>query len=149
VFWRTFCRSIIGAAEFVTDYPLKEFKVRASASELAELGAIQLIASSVPGYGVALAADVLKESGIVDTVKPDRQIKKLAKLVGISARNDADLLVKINTMCRRAGVSPYQFDKAIWLIYSREFYNHKDIEVLYDISEWEAFLRHRLNRSFK
>jgi hypothetical protein len=140
VYWTGFCKSIIGAAQFVEDWPLERLRHEIGCSELAELGAIQLIAAVVPGYGLALSADVLRSSGLIDSIKPDTHIKKLARLLGLERDKDAKLLLEFNRLCRTDGISCYEFDKMVWFVYSGYFYLHKDVKFRVQASRWEELI---------
>lgn len=152
VLWRTFSRSIIGSAHFLADYKYNDLKRDIDTKNtLAVLGGgVQLIASAVPGYGFALAADVLRKCGMIDSVKPDTHIKKFAKLIGIKYRSDADLLIRMNKFCQDDDVSPYKLDKRVWLVYSSNFYRHLDLrrKIRIDVGSWENLVHMRNRESF-
>lgn len=141
VLWRLFAKSIIGSAQFILRHGLTELKKEIGSSDLAILGAIQLVAAEIPGYGSALAADLLREAGIIDSIKPDTHIKKLAEVLDIKYHKDITLLIVINGACRADAISPYEFDKLVWLIYSDKFYLDEHVRLNLDWRAWQEGVR--------
>jgi hypothetical protein len=145
-YWATFSRSIVDAAAFIeTIDDLRTFVAEIGVNEFSTLGAINLIQANIHGYGQALAADVLKECGFIDSVKPDTHIKKLAELISLNYRNDTDLLIKLNRDCLHSNLSPYEFDKYVWLVFSRGFYEDKGMKVHFNKAEYRSRIAASLN----
>jgi hypothetical protein len=151
-YWAAFCKSVIDAAACVNSIDLDQFKRDCGANQLAMLGAIYFIEASIRGFGPALAADALKDGGVVDTVKPDVHIIKLSKILGWKKAKDMDLLIRMNKFCGESKVSPFAFDRLVWLVLSREkFYKipgepiskeqRKELQRRIVPSEWEKELR--------
>jgi hypothetical protein len=154
-YWAGFCKSIIDAAHCVNSIDLEQFNDIA-AKQFAILGAIYFIEASIRGFGPALAADALKEAGLVNTVKPDVHIIKLAEILGWKWTKDVELLIRMNKFCGESGVSPFEFDKVVWLVLSDEkFYKifgepiseeqRKELRRSIDPREWKKRLRQRMS----
>lgn len=128
--WPQFCRSVLSASRFMTRFPsgpdfiawIEMF--RATPDTAAALPLI--LEKEIFGFGVALACDFLKELGFVEFPKPDVHIRALAEALGISTTDSDYLLMRdimaLKPILAEIGLTPYDFDKLLWLIGSGRFY---------------------------
>lgn len=88
----------------------------------------------IHGFGIALYSDALKETGIIDIVKPDLHIIDFyAKIKGIDTekiKTNQSLMIELSKFfydfSRATNESIYKIDKKIWLSCSRKpFYLHE------------------------
>lgn len=88
----------------------------------------------IHGFGIALYSDALKETGIIDIVKPDVHILDFyAKIKGIDTekiKTNQSLMLELSKFfydfSRATNESIYKIDKKIWITCSRNpFYLHE------------------------
>ncbi|WP_298370433.1 hypothetical protein [Azospirillum sp.] len=125
--WPQFSRGIISSANFFAKYKTsKEFmdwqwNFKGDPYLLVALPLI--LSREIYGLGFALACDFLKEIGRVDFPKPDTHTKFLINNLGISsAQDDYQAVLDICWAARKIDLTPYEFDKILWLIGSGRFY---------------------------
>ena len=128
--WPLYCRSITSAAKFMSRFP-QPVAFHAWAKRFVDhpdmAAALPLVLSQeIKGIGLALACEFLKELGYTEYVKPDVHIRKLAVGLGLSdAASDYWLLrdlMALRDALEAIYVTPYSFDKLLWLIGSGRFY---------------------------
>lgn len=146
--WPQFCRTILSAARFMARHPTADSfrgwvdNFRRTPDTAAALPLI--LSQEIDGFGLALAADFLKELGCSEFPKPDVHIKALAFGLGISdAISDYRMMLDIMQAADAIGMTAYQFDKILWLIGSGRFYRVVVEGYELDIKrQSEAFLAH-------
>jgi hypothetical protein len=126
----------------VIEYKFNQLKQDVQASELAALGGIKFLQSKIHKFGFALSADVLREAGLIDSIKPDTHIRKLAQIVRLHSRGDAALLIDINRLCKADGISPFVLDRLVWMANAREpFFLHRGrIERKINTAQWTLLM---------
>lgn len=144
-YWQGFSESILDSATFLMEYKLDVLKRAIQINELAELGGIQLLASKIRGFGFALSADVLREAGMIDSIKPDTHIKKMAQIIHLPFQTDASLLIDVNRLCKADGISPFKFDRLVWMANAREpfFLNRGEIKGKIDTAQWASLIEQK------
>jgi len=125
--WAGFCKSVISSAEFLKQFKdLNDFRKFADSLYKvmgARMALPLIISAEVSGVGLALACDILKESGYADYVKPDIWIKRFAKAFGITKSNsDYRIAEDLVAYSKSINELPYVVDKAFWLTGSGDFY---------------------------
>ncbi len=128
--WPQYCGTVLSAAAFVSRFETAgEFvewlrKFRRDADLAAALPLV--LEKEIFGFGLALACDFLKELGCSEYLKPDVHIWRLVRGLGLSdAKTDYMLLrdlMALEPALRKIGLTPYAFDKYLWLIGSGRFY---------------------------
>lgn len=125
--WRQFCRTILSAASFLARFPddasfvawVELFSRSRDTAKALPL----VLAQEIDGFGVALAADFLKEMGFAEYVKPDVHINYIARELGLSeCRNDYRIMCDMMDMADLAEMPGYSLDRIFWLIGSGRFY---------------------------
>lgn len=149
--WPLYCRSITSAAKFMSRFP-EPTAFHAWAERFVNYpdlaAALPLVLSQeIKGIGLALACDFLKELGYVEYMKPDVHIRKLAVGLGLSdAASDYSLLrdlMMLREPLMDVDITPYGFDKLLWLIGSGRFYKCVEDGYVLDIGrQTNAFLEH-------
>lgn len=132
--WPQFCKSVLSAARFMSQFERGEEFILWADSFFANpntAAALPLVlAEEIDGFGLALACDFLKELGYIDLPKPDVHIKRLAYELQISSANSDYILMRdlmrLKPVLRRVGLTVYAFDKYLWLIGSGRFYLVRD-----------------------
>ena len=76
------------------------------------------------GMGNAIACNFLKEIGFVNYIKPDTHIKDVFDAFEITYADDNDCLRIGRQLAAQNGVTPYAFDRVIWLCCSGHYYRH-------------------------
>ena len=91
----------------------------------ARAGLPLLLSQEIAGFGFALSCDFLKEMGYVNFPKPDVHLRCIFTALGLCREKASDfqLFRAVVRVAGHAGVSPYNADKAFWLIGSGYFYN--------------------------
>lgn len=126
--WPQYCKTILSAANFIEQF--------SSASdffgwvdffdkdERARAGLPLLLSREIEGFGFALSCDFLKEMGYVNFPKPDVHLRDIFTALSLcpDKSDDYQLFKAVIRLARHAGVSPYNADKAFWLIGSGNFY---------------------------
>ncbi|QQG46547.1 MAG: hypothetical protein HYY55_01735 [Candidatus Niyogibacteria bacterium] len=125
--WIGFCKSVISSAEFLKQFKdLNDFRKFADSLYKvrgARMALPLIISAEVSGIGLALACDILKESGYPDYVKPDIWIKRFAKAFEITKSNsDYRIAEDLVAYSKSINELPYVVDKAFWLTGSGDFY---------------------------
>jgi hypothetical protein len=127
--WPHYCKTVLSAANFIeqfssasdffgwVDFFDKDERARASLP--------MLLSREIEGFGFALSCDFLKEMGYVNFPKPDVHLRDIFTALGLcSAKsNDYQLFKAVIRLAGHAGISPYNADKAFWLIGSGYFYD--------------------------
>lgn len=126
--WPQYCKTILSAANFIEQF--------SSASDFfgwvdffdkddrARAGLPLLLSREIEGFGFALSCDFLKEMGYVNFPKPDVHLRDIFTALSLcpDKSDDYQLFKAVIRLARHAGVSPYNADKAFWLIGSGNFY---------------------------
>lgn len=125
--WPQFSKSVISASLFMARYPTAQSfldwldNFRGSKETAAALPLV--LAEEIHGFGLPLAADFLKELGCDEFPKPDVHVWKLASRLGISnATTNYGMMLDIMRAARQIQMTPYEFDKLLWLTGSGRFY---------------------------
>lgn len=127
-----YARMLICSAYFLSQFPVEnksEFD-KFIKDKLQNDNLISYFAKNFPGFGTALAFDLLKETDVIeglDLVKPDVHIKAFLDALHIGYSDDDTAVTEFIGVVERinsAGVklTNYKFDKMIWLISSGDFY---------------------------
>ena len=129
--WRKWSKSIITAANFMSDFKsIEDFRnfVDLFKYNLPTRMALPLLMQTkISGMGFALACDCLKELGYVDYPKPDVHLIDVFVALDLSGKepiNVFEAIVRMAEDCKEIDgeVTPYKIDKIIWLICSGRFY---------------------------
>lgn len=126
--WGKFCKTIITSASYFEKFNYSDsfFDYAISFQENPKkIDKLPLdIEKNVFGIGYTLACDFLKEVGFTQYGKPDSQLRKILSELGLCPRNAAPIRVqeKIRQIASKSSKTPYQIDKALWLIGSGRFY---------------------------
>lgn len=93
---------------------------------------ISLIERKVKWWGPALVANWLKDIGMTNYSKPDDHIKFIITNLGLSSDNDYDVIEAVYKIAEDyksvdKQASAFKLDRILWLIGSKDFYNHKNI----------------------
>ena len=77
-----------------------------------------MLSHEIDGLGFALSCDLLKELGYANFPKPDVHLRDIFTALGLfeDAGDDYQLFKAIVRVAQHAGVTPYNADKAFWLI---------------------------------
>ncbi|NGM46466.1 hypothetical protein G5B31_13065 [Rhodobacter sp. SGA-6-6] len=125
--WLQFAKSTLSAAAFVESFPEVGDFYR-WAEQLIEdprnSAALPLVISQeVFGLGYTLACDFIKESGFPGYGKPDTHIRNLLFDLELCPRDAPDYVVqrRLIELAKEADVTPYTFDKVLYLIGSGRF----------------------------
>jgi hypothetical protein len=127
--WPHYCQTILSAANFIqqfssasdffgwVDFFDKDARARASLP--------MLLSREIEGFGFALSCDFLKEMGYVNFPKPDVHLRDIFTGLSLCSEEPDDYLLfkAVIRVAGHAGVSPYNADKAFWLIGSGYFYD--------------------------
>lgn len=131
--WPGYCQTILEGAKFLSyfasagDFYRFVDPFARSPDERVNLALPLLIEKSIKGFGFALSCDFFRQLGYSQYAKPDVHINKILKGIGICYPDESDyeVTLALNRIARRAHVSPFAVDKALWLIGSGKFYKHK------------------------
>lgn len=137
--WRQFCRTILSAAGFLARFPddasfaawVGHFRQSRDTAKALPL----VLAQKIDGFGVALAADFLKEMGFSEYVKPDVHINDIAWELGLSrSKTNYRRMCDMMHMADLAEMTGYSLDRIFWLVGSGRFYrtvgrNEKKLEI--------------------
>lgn len=130
--WPQFSKGVISAANFLSLFgEVEDFKIWVDKfyTDPDTRAALPLVLSSeIHGFGYALACDFLKEIGYTEFAKPDVHLKDVLVKFAICPPEAKDYVIhkRIVECAKEVEVTPYEFDKVIWLIGSGKFYNSKD-----------------------
>jgi hypothetical protein len=131
--WPVFARAALSGARFLAQFrDLADFLgwVAIFDDDPRKRAALPLVISrEVDGFGFALACDFLKELGYLNFAKPDVHVKAIVGELGLCSAKADDYavfkaVVRIAENCHR---TPYDVDKALWLVGSGRFYDHRDM----------------------
>jgi hypothetical protein len=131
--WPHYCQTILSAAAFVQQFGTAEdffaWVDFFDHDDRARASLPMLLSHEIEGFGFALSCDFLKELGYVGFPKPDIHLRDIFTALGLCQKGDDDyqLFKAIVRVARNANVTPYNADKAFWLIGSGYFYDHHDI----------------------
>jgi len=120
--WPHYCQTILSAANFVeqfssasdffgwVDFFDRDDRARASLP--------MLLSREIEGFGFALSCDFLKEMGYVNFTKPDVHLHDIFTSLRLCQEkaDDYQLFKAVIRVANHAGVSPYNADKAFWLV---------------------------------
>ncbi len=132
--WPQFAKGIISICRFLGNFEddeafrdwVEEFYSRENTRAALPL----VLSQEIHGYGFALSCDLLKELGYVEYGKPDVHIRDILISLQFCYPSSSDYMVykRMIDLARQANVSPYEFDKFLWLIGSGKFYQDGPIE---------------------
>lgn len=131
--WPHYCQTILSAAQFIeqftsandffkwVDFFEKDDRVRASLPTL--------LSHEIVEFGFALSCDFLKELGYVNFPKPDVHLRDIFTSLELceDKADDYQLFKAIIRVSANANVTPYNADKAFWLVGSGYFYDDHHI----------------------
>jgi hypothetical protein len=131
--WPQYCQTILSAANFLhqfksasdffdwVDFFDKDDRARASLP--------MLLSKEIHGFGFALSCNFLKEMGYINFPKPDVHLRDIFRALKLCPEKSDDytLFKAIIRVAKHAGVSPYEADKAFWLLGSG--YLHHDLHL--------------------
>lgn len=131
--WPHYCQTILSAANFIeqfssasdffgwVDFFDKDERARASLP--------MLLSREIEGFGFALSCDFLKEMGYINFPKPDVHLRDIFTALSLcpNKADDYKLFKAVIRVANHAGVSPYNADKAFWLVGSGNFYNDPNL----------------------
>jgi len=126
--WPQYCHTALSVAKFLSQFDDgKRFTNWLNVfyrDELTLLALPLILAEEIHGIGFALACDFLKELGYIKYGKPDVQVNRIFKSLGLVElpASDYSVLKAINRLAKNAGVTSYDVDKLFWLIGSGDFY---------------------------
>ena len=139
--WEKYAKGLYEGVHFLTDNGNKGFdfvknlidmsgKISAVSDNM--IDDICYISKQIPGMGIALTCDWLKESGCIWLAKPDTHIVEVYKhLTGSSKRiTEKDIIVDMfdySSMIQKTvdeNMTAYKLDKMIWLICTGNFYQY-------------------------
>ena len=139
--WPQFCRTALSGAKLLADMgsaqkfyesfprPRLPLKENDCTGDRKLLESPRLLSKQIPGFGLALACDFLKELGYCELPKPDVFIKKIMLGLGLSeprADDEAVCNAVVRIACHRER-TPYDVDKTFWLVGSGFFYDNPEI----------------------
>ncbi|MFZ4740879.1 MAG: hypothetical protein ACOYLE_06915 [Bacteroidales bacterium] len=130
--WVIFSKTILDGVKFLSKFKdfndFDNFVMFFHNDERARNALPLLLKQEIRGFGLALACDFLKESGYFWYAKPDVWLMKIFKELNLSQSvNDYDVLNAIIRVAEKNNITPYEVDKAFWLIGSGKLY--KDIDL--------------------
>lgn len=126
--WPQYCKTILSAANFIEQFSSASdffgWVDFFNKDERARAGLPLLLSREIEGFGFALSCDFLKEMGYVNFPKPDVHLRDIFTALSLcpDKSDDYQLFKAVIRLARHAGVSPYNADKAFWLIGSGNFY---------------------------
>ena len=126
--WPRYCQTILSAAGFLEQFASADDFFRwidfFDRDDRARASLPMLLSHEIKGFGFALSCDFLKELGYVNFPKPDVHLRDIFAALGLCRDDDDYQLFKaIIRVARHANVTPYNADKAFWLIGSGDFYD--------------------------
>ena len=132
--WPNYCKTIIDSANFLSGFKSAEefyrfFNPFANHHDPRVYLAVPIyLADKIKGIGYALACNFLMALGYQNYGKPDVHIKYILSELGVCDKKDRDydFSLALYRIAKKARVSPFMADKALWLIGSGNFYKHKD-----------------------
>jgi len=132
--WPNYCKTIIDSANFLSGFKSAEefyrfFNPFANHHDPRVYLAVPIyLADKIKGIGYALACNFLMALGYQSYGKPDVHIKYILSELGVCDKKDRDydFSLALYRIAKKARVSPFMADKALWLIGSGNFYKHKD-----------------------
>lgn len=125
--WPQFCRSTLSGARFLNQFSdTKDYYRWADSLILNDhsSAALPLILSAeIHGFGYALACDFIKESGYTGYGKPDVHVKDILMGLNLCDPDISDYFVQktLIQLADECDVTPYAFDKVLYLIGSGRF----------------------------
>jgi hypothetical protein len=145
--WPQFCKSVLSAAEFLSQFSSVEDFVswvnHFDKDDRARPALPMLLANEVHGIGFPLACDFLKELGYLDFCKPDVHLKKILPALHLSkSNNDYAIFKAIVRIARSNDTKPYTVDKIFWLIGSGNFYD-SEIKIGKHGNDFVDFVKNR------
>ncbi len=136
--WPQFAKGIISICRFLDNFEddrafrhwVEQFYSRPNTRAALPL----VLSQEIHGYGFALSCDFLKELGYAEYGKPDVHIRDILISLRFCHPSTSDYMVykRMIDLAGQAGVSPYEFDKFLWLIGSGKFYQDSSIEPNHD-----------------
>lgn len=131
--WPLYCQTIVSAAHFVEQFESPDdffswinfFDCDARARASLPM----LLSHEIKGFGFALSCDFLKGMGYINFPKPDVHLRDIFSALSLcpAKPDDYSLFKSIIRVAAHANVSPYNVDKAFWLIGSGYFHNDPQI----------------------
>ncbi len=131
--WPGFCRTILSAAEFLSQFATSDdfysWVDSFDRDDRTRPALPLLLSCEIYGLGFALACDFLKELGYASYAKPDVHVRDIFQGLGLCSpnANDYQLFKAVVRVANNASVTPYNVDKLFWLIGSGNFYDDPHI----------------------
>lgn len=131
--WPRYCQTILSAAAFVEQFETTQDFYRwvdfFDQDDRARASLPMLLSHEINGFGFALSCDFLKELGYVNFPKPDVHLRDIFTALGLlhDGGEDYQLFKAVIRVARSAKVTPYNVDKAFWLVGSGYFHNDPSI----------------------
>jgi len=131
--WPHYCQTILSAAGFIEQFASAEDFFKwidfFDQDDRARASLPMLLSKEIEGFGFALSCDFLKELGYANFPKPDVHLHDIFTALELceSGSDDYQLFKAIIRVAKHANVSPYNADKAFWLIGSGYFYDDPQI----------------------
>lgn len=131
--WPKYCQTILSAANFLEQFSSPSDFFRwldfFDQDNRARASLPMLLSQEIDGLGFALSCDLLKNMGYVNFPKPDVHLRDIFTVLELCEpkAKDYQLFKAVIRVASHAGVSPYNADKAFWLIGSGNFYADQDI----------------------
>lgn len=121
--WLKYARSIIDAAKYLES--IRNFTYRTYIDEIA-LNPEEAIKNlcKIYGMGPALARNFIKEIGTTNYGKPDVHLYAVFQSFDPSITTPESFDSALINQANKAGVTPYELDRIIWLICSGDYFKH-------------------------
>jgi hypothetical protein len=122
--WSNYARGIVEAARYLNGIdPFNYASYLKKANSNPE--ALVQDLCCIHGMGPALARNFLKEIGVVGLGKPDVHLYAVFQAFDPTVTTPEDFDRSLVDQASKAGVSPFQMDRVIWLICSGNYFKHR------------------------
>ncbi len=131
--WPQYCQTILSAANFIEQFSsVSDFFDWVNffdRDDRARASLPMLLSKEIKGLGFALSCDFLKEMGYINFPKSDVHLRDIFTALNLCPEksDDYQLFKSVIRVATHAGISPYNADKAFWLIGSGYFYNDRHL----------------------
>ncbi len=122
--WSNYARGVVEAARYlngITGFSYASYLAAANSNPDAIVEGL----CSIYGMGPALARNFLKEIGVVNLGKPDVHLYAVFQAFDPTVTTPNSFDRALVDQARKAGVSPFQMDRVIWLICSGNYFKHR------------------------
>ena len=120
--WEAYAEGLIDAARYLIDLDLSYNDYITQTNENSD--AVLRDICRIRGIGPALARNFLKELGVMEFGKPDVHLLEVFRAFDPTVINEESFDRSLEVQAARAGVSPYEFDRVIWLICTGDYFKH-------------------------